>query len=128
MDEYLAIRQRDNEFTTWRRRTNDGIPALASRIFALRERMYMGCGFHWSMEHTLGRILAMLNDFDNGGFYNTREAIALQIALQVATERLYASVAQAEANADEWARQHNAISTVDHMAAHKIERPNDAVS
>jgi hypothetical protein len=45
----------------WRKKVNEEIPALASRVFALRGKIYNGCGFHYYLEHRLGLIMADIN-------------------------------------------------------------------
>lgn len=48
----------------WRKRVNKHFPKLAQRVFALRDKSYMGCGFHYSMERQLGRLMACVNDYN----------------------------------------------------------------
>jgi hypothetical protein len=54
--ETREVEKRDKDFSAWRKTESDKIPALAARIFALRGKMYMGRGFHWSMEKKLGGV------------------------------------------------------------------------
>ena len=52
------------KFNKWRKEIGETLPDLANRVFALRKKSYMGCGFHWSLEKDLGWIIATMNDFD----------------------------------------------------------------
>jgi hypothetical protein len=94
----------NKEFTDWRQAEADKMPALAARVFALRNKMYTGCGFHWGMERDLGVIIARLNDYDTD-YYHGTEALARQIGLEVHLEQLYKHVEQAEKSAEEWERE-----------------------
>lgn len=99
MTDHLTIRKRDEEFTRWRKRAANGLPKLCARVFALRTLSYMGCGFHWSIERDLGIVIAQVNDYDDGRFYNTFEACVSQMVLQVKTQALYRTVKKAEESA-----------------------------
>ena len=87
------------EFNKWRNRARDTMPALASRIFALRDVMYVGRGFHWHMECELGVCLARLNDFDRDSLCHGPAAEVNQVVLQVRVRCLHQEVAKAEASA-----------------------------
>lgn len=52
------------KFNEWRKEINKKLPDLANRVFALRTKHYMGCGFHWSLEKDLGYVIHMANNFD----------------------------------------------------------------
>lgn len=54
------------EFNKWRKKVGKTLPDLAFRVFALRDKGYMGCGFHWYVEKELGYIISVMNDFNNG--------------------------------------------------------------
>ena len=47
-----------------RQEIRSGLPALASRIFALDGKSYPGCGFHWTKHKSIGFLLNKINDFD----------------------------------------------------------------
>jgi len=81
-------------FNEWRKDEAEAIPELAARVFVLRKRFYMGCGFHWSMEKSLGGVMMQLNDFDRGF------EVSNMIVLLVSLEGLYKDVEKAEASAD----------------------------
>lgn len=91
-------RQRwDNiKFTEWRKKVNSSLPALAIRIFDLRLRGYIGCGFHWYMEKELGKVIFKINDYDDGDYYHGERRIEKQVLLRVLVEELYRSVDRAE--------------------------------
>lgn len=63
MDE-LQERQELKKFNKWRKEIGKILPKLASRVFALRNKRYVGCGFHWGFEKDLGYIIATMNNFD----------------------------------------------------------------
>ena len=98
-EQYAAHRKMCDEFTKWREAEAKKLPELAARVFALRGRMYYGCGFHWSMECKLGTVIARLNDYDNGANYYGPEAMHYQIPLRVMVEELYERVDKAERSA-----------------------------
>jgi hypothetical protein len=56
----------------WRKRVNAHLPTLAARVFALRDKSYMGCGFHYGLEKQLGSLIAWVNDYDNPLTFSTR--------------------------------------------------------
>lgn len=91
------------KFDAWRKAQNATVPALAARVFALRGRMYAGAGFHWGMERHLGKVLALLNDFDSHEFYAPgAHPLALRIGLKVSLEMLRRDVSAAERSAAKW--------------------------
>ena len=53
------------EFDKWRVNINETLPDLVSRVFALRHKTYIGCGFHWSLEKLLGQVIIFMNDYDS---------------------------------------------------------------
>lgn len=53
------------EYKKWRERAKKGLPALAVRVFALREKSYIGCGFHYDLEAQLGWMIFILNSPDH---------------------------------------------------------------
>ena len=98
----------NKDFNDWRSKQAKMIPELAARIFALRNRFYMGCGFHWSIEKRLGGIIHGLNDYDSD-YYHTEEGLAKQIVLEVSIEALYKDVLKAEESAEELAKKNELI-------------------
>jgi hypothetical protein len=75
------------KFNKWRKEIGKTLPELASRVFALRTKGYMGCGFHWSLEKDLGYIIAIMNDFDRD--YRDFDArIAVEVKYKCFIERL----------------------------------------
>lgn len=91
--------ERTQKAYAWRARAAKNMPALAMRIFALREVAYPGYGFHWNMERRLGSIMMHLNDYD------TPLSVVGQIGVEVALEGLYADAAKAEASVNKEAVQ-----------------------
>lgn len=73
----------------WRRSITKGLPEIAMRVFALREKMYRGCGFHYSLERTLGRVIAFANTVDDEPSFSA--TITDQMAYETLLEHLTAS-------------------------------------
>lgn len=80
--------QRD--FIKWKRRTARSLPTLAARVFALRGKLYPGCGGHYDMERRLGAVMMRFND------YNSAQDVSDRITMELAAEELYRDVALAE--------------------------------
>lgn len=91
-----------DEFDKWRKRTREAMPALAARVFALRDRVYPGS--RWEIECELGVCLARLNNYTNNVLHYGPSAEQAQLVLQVLVEELYKQVAKAEVNADRLAQ------------------------
>lgn len=81
------------DWESWRNRIRARLPELAHLVFALRARLYSGCGFHYDMERRLGGVMAQVNDFVN------RRELADWICLKVSVEMLFKSIALAERSA-----------------------------
>jgi hypothetical protein len=66
-DEQDYFKQMDQQwlYRRWEKRVDKQIPNLATRVFALREKMYPGWGFHYEMEKRLGKIIYELNNYDD---------------------------------------------------------------
>jgi len=61
MEEILQQRQLDRNWSDWCDKVKKKLPALSKRIFRLRRKHYMGCGFHYSMEGSLGNLIHKVN-------------------------------------------------------------------
>ena len=81
-------------FQKWRDKVNKRLPSLAARVFDLRHKMYMGCGLHYSMEKSLGMVIARMNDVD------ACFGVSGQVTTRVVTESLFKSVKYAEKSAN----------------------------
>ena len=66
------------DFNNWRKEIGELLPSLATRVFALRNKMYYGCGFHWALEKDLGYIINVMNDFDKG-YRDIMERIVVEV-------------------------------------------------
>jgi hypothetical protein len=90
--EYLEQRQLNKAYYDACRAINELLPDLAMRIFQLRGKFYPGCGCHYALECSLGRLLAECNAFGE------RKQICLesQILLEVLYESLLQQVKEAE--------------------------------
>jgi hypothetical protein len=83
MDELQELKK----FNKWRKEIGKTLPELASRVFALRSKGYMGCGFHWSLEKDLGHTIAAMNDFDRV-YRDFTTRIAVEVRYECFIERL----------------------------------------
>ena len=94
------MNKENKKFDAWRNRANKGMPELAHRVFALRNKFYTGCGYHYGLEYELGRCIARLNDFgmSTANYYHGDDAIFNQIAIKVIVESLYKQVGDIEKN------------------------------
>jgi len=82
-------------YERWAKRANNQIPNLASRIFALRNKNYVGCVFHYSIERSLGTILVKLNNYDDcppTNLYMMQHRIVMKVSLN----QLFEDVVNAE--------------------------------
>jgi hypothetical protein len=59
--EYAIDRERQRDFERWQKKAKPYLPDLARRVFALRDKMYSGCGFHYVLEARLGGVIHSLN-------------------------------------------------------------------
>jgi hypothetical protein len=50
-------RYQDRQFEKFKRKVYKRIPDLANRIFALRNRLYSGCGFSYELDQHLGELI-----------------------------------------------------------------------
>lgn len=96
IDQIRRVKEQNDAFTEWRKKVAVELPDLAARIFALRDKGYPGCGFHWGMEKELGYVICKVNDYDDGELYHGENAIAFQITLEVRYEALVKQLADAE--------------------------------
>jgi hypothetical protein len=77
----MTEQEKLNAFNDWRKEIGKGLPELANRVFALRNKGYTGCGFHWTLEKDLGYIISVMNDFDNR-YSNMIDQIVIKIKYQ----------------------------------------------
>jgi hypothetical protein len=61
MKAYLVDREEERAHERWRRRAKEHLPELARRVFALRGIGYNGCGFHYTVEALLGKVILALS-------------------------------------------------------------------
>lgn len=85
--EYNSVKK----YTKWRQRVNKGLPILANRIFNLRGKAYMGCGFHYDLERQLGNLISGVNRTDRESFDFT-----FRIAMKVLCTGLYKDIINIE--------------------------------
>jgi hypothetical protein len=77
-----------------REKLREAVPALAIRVFALRQKNYPGCGFHYGLVKTVGGLLYRLNNFDES--YKWLDLLVDKILY----EELVDDVTKAEAHLD----------------------------
>lgn len=99
MSETYPSRAEAKKHFEWRKSVAAGLPDLAARVFALRQGGYSGCGFHWDMERTLGKVIAIVND------YNNKLTLTDTAIDQVIYDGLLEQVAKAE-----WSKAHRGAS------------------
>ena len=87
------------KFTAWRKAVNVRLPGIAIRVFALRDKFYMGCGFHWGLERTLGNVIAGINNYD-ADYHNGIDGVSRQVLLEWLGESLFSDVVKAEQDAE----------------------------
>lgn len=87
-------RREDQEHHAWQLRLAKDLPDLARRTFALRDRLYMGCGQHYSLEKALGQVITIANDYESVRVFTDR-AVAEAIV-----EDFHRRLREAEASAD----------------------------
>lgn len=87
--------QKVKDFNNWRKEIGKLLPSLAIRVFALRNKMYYGCGFHWALEKDLGFIINVMNDFDKD-----YRKMAERIVIEVRYENFLQKLERAESNVD----------------------------
>jgi len=94
VNEYQAyVDEQRKKYRKWQHRVRAGLPKLASRVFALRAVSYPGYGFHYGMERSLGRVIALVSDY--GRYLDAADIVIDQIVVA----DLYRDVAKAEASA-----------------------------
>lgn len=104
IEQIRAERQANSAFEKWRQRVIERLPTLATRVFALREKFYMGCGFHWGLEKELGTVISRLNNYDEN-YYHGQEGISNRVILEVTVEGLHKRLREAEDSAVEMAKR-----------------------
>lgn len=77
------------KFNQWRDRINTQIPELANRVFSLRRKFYKGCGFHYSLEKTLGTVTKGLNNHDEQ--WDFADRLVFEVVVEGLIERVIAA-------------------------------------
>ncbi|QRE77361.1 hypothetical protein [Methylobacterium aquaticum] len=97
MRAYAAEEEARKAHSEWMDRLSKGLPELAARVFALRGELYMGCGFHWSLESRLGRVITIATNVD-ADVWHGKNAFANRIVDKVVVNQFYKDVARIEAS------------------------------
>ena len=74
-------------FNTWRKDVSKNLPDLATRIFDLRTKSYLGCGFHYALEVNLGWVISSMNDF-NTSYRNFLSRLAVRVRYKLLVKRI----------------------------------------
>lgn len=94
------------EFKEYLKSIEARLPNLSARVFALRGKMYSGCGFHYSLERQLGMQIVAANDMGNSKYWQDgREGIAARICVEVGFDGFIEDLERAEASAAEMAAE-----------------------
>lgn len=97
---YLSRNRRHRVYEVWRKRACVRLPELASRVFALRGTSYLGCGFHYGLESSLGSNIKYISDPTKDiDVLNPMKEMTSRIANQVALKMLFNDVVKAEESA-----------------------------
>lgn len=83
-----------NPYHEWQRNLQSQLPDFAIRVFALRGKAYMGSGWHYSLEHSLGKVISIANDFG----ISTDRGFECEIINEVIVESFIESLEKAEAS------------------------------
>lgn len=89
----------------WALKVKKHFPELAQRVFALRDKHYMGCGFHYDLERNLGIVIASLNDYTT--HRRGIKEFAFHSMRKINVMRLFQEIKKAEKSAKELAIQKN---------------------
>jgi hypothetical protein len=89
---------KDERYIDWQRRIASRLPDAAARTFALRGVAYYGSGFHYGLEHALGKVISIAST-RNGDRQETADAIASRIIDEVIVEGFFRDLAKAERSA-----------------------------
>jgi hypothetical protein len=110
--ESYAVQQKvKREFKAYLKGIAARLPELSARTFALRDKMYSGCGFHWSLERSLGKLIVAANDYENGDYWKEgRDGMAARIMVEVGFETFIESLEEFEKSAAMMAEQRAAAA------------------
>lgn len=93
-----AERKADREWEKWRRRAARRLPTLAARVFALGNKPYKGCGFHYALVGRLGRMITDVGDPTRSPL-ERKERFANRVITQIVFEGLHTELHEAERSA-----------------------------
>lgn len=97
MRAYMAEEKARRNYSKWMARVSKKLPALSARVFALRDTGYHGCGFHWSLESRLGRVIMIATNAEEDVWHG-KEAYANRLINEILVESLHKDVACIEAS------------------------------
>ena len=86
---------RTEKHFAWRKRVARNLPEWAARTFALRNKSYLGCGFHYGLEKQLGSVIRLTNDYEGD------ISAAGAVIDRVIVEAFVSALGRAEASAAE---------------------------
>lgn len=93
--EYVIDRERQRDFERWSKKAKKHLPDLARRVFALGDKTYSGCGFHYMLEARLGRVIIDLNHIGLER-RNYMERFAERLGIELNYQALFRDVVKIE--------------------------------
>jgi hypothetical protein len=95
-EEKLLLKREHKKFDMWRKKRLEEIPTISNRVYALRNKDYMGCGLHYSMEASLGLIINTLNNVEKVPWNDVKEFTIYETITKVKFESLLKDIEEAE--------------------------------
>lgn len=89
----LTEKERINRHYKWRKRARKRLPEIASRVFALRGKCYLGSGFHYDLEKDLGGRIK-----DVSSYSGPRLSLMQMGTIELFFEMLFERVVHAESS------------------------------
>lgn len=96
IDEIVERRNEIKKYLAWRSRVEAGLPDLSKRVFALREKSYLGCGFQWSIEKELGKVIFSIMNHDDAPLDPSISAVAKRLIIKSLVHHMFKTVHHAE--------------------------------
>jgi hypothetical protein len=98
-DQEARQRRAEKAYEEWSRRASARMPQLAARVFALRDKGYPGCGYHYAMEAALGKLIARICDPTSIDYHDPKKPVWVQhMASRIHLRALIRDIWRAEHN------------------------------
>ncbi len=91
---YYRDRETGLAYYRWVKKVQKHLPELARRVFDLRGKHYMGCGFHYGLEKLLGNVISALNDYSS--HRQGQEEFTFKILTEINVRALFIDIKEAE--------------------------------